>query len=327
MLECAVSKSGSVEIADPAANKTALLSDVAMEPISASPAMSPIQDAALEPPSGGLLVDVLLDGQELVSSYAVQVLPGDTFCGLCTAALRGAAPDTAQGMWCTQQAFMLVGSTDVEIQNPDSAAASTLSSFPGVRRLRFVVGPAGAGTATATRGPVVRLGRRRKHPRAVRIIAGIAKFVLAVEAAALLRGTLFTMARHVRRALPGGRGAADDSGSSMGTETEQVYEDVANYVTGRGGLSKLQRHDPGRVVGALEEMDTHVLEELEVSDVPETRKAVLELLQQLQRQPEAGGDQAAEASGSGLAAPDEADAPRPGFGPVADAARSKGGDQ
>ena len=59
--------------------------------------------------------------------------------------------------------------------------------------------------------------------------------------------------------------------------------------------------------------------QLEVSDVPETRKAVLELLQQLQNDPAAaGGGQAAEAGGSdgGVFAPDE-DAPRPGFGPGA----------
>jgi hypothetical protein len=61
--------------------------------------------------------------------------------------------------------------------------------------------------------------------------------------------------------------------------------------------------------------------QLEVSDVPETRKAVQELLQQLQTQPTAGGNQATEASGSGSGLDaTEGGAGRPGFGPVADAA-------
>ena len=46
------------------------------------------------------------------------------------------------------------------------------------------------------------------------------QFVLAVEAAALLRGTLFTAARQLRRALAGG--GSDYSDSSMGTETGQA---------------------------------------------------------------------------------------------------------
>lgn len=98
--------------------------------------------------------------------------------------------------------------------------------------------------------------------------------MLAVEAAALLRGGALSTLRRLRR---GGADTTTSSGSAsdsegaggasrrrrgLGGETEAALEAVAAYVTGRGELGDLAGFRPELVVGALEAMDTEVLEQV-----------------------------------------------------------------
>jgi hypothetical protein len=86
------------------------------------------------------------------------------------------------------------------------------------------------------------------------------QFVLAVEAAALLRGGV----RGALRRLRGGGGGSDGGGSDggVGSETEAVMDAVADFVSGRAELRALERFDPRVVRAALEAMDTEVMEQV-----------------------------------------------------------------
>ncbi|GFR46438.1 hypothetical protein Agub_g8012, partial [Astrephomene gubernaculifera] len=129
--------------------------------------------------------------------------------------------------------------------------------------------------------------------------------VLVVEAAALLRGGVRQVVRQLRHAAGWGGDSGDSGdggGDGMGSETEAAFDAVAAYVAGRGPLSEVQRHDPRVVLGALEAMDTEVLEQLDVPDVAATRRAVSLLARELRQvqqrgQQQRGGSDGAAAGG------------------------------
>ncbi|KXZ56048.1 hypothetical protein GPECTOR_2g1600 [Gonium pectorale] len=222
-----------------------------------------------------MLVTLVLEGQAhpAVDSLPTEVLGCHTFADVCAAALAR-VPDAPReyGM----QAFLLLGSLEVPLQDPHTPARATLRTFPAATGLRFVLGPASAaGPAGGGRaGGAVRATRlaprreRRWPQRLARIAIGVAKLVLAVEAAALLRGGAWSALRSLRRAAGWGGDSSSEygdnagpGGAGVGSETEAAMDAVADYVSGRGDLSALQRFDPRVIVGALEGMDTEVLEE------------------------------------------------------------------
>ncbi|EFJ50601.1 hypothetical protein VOLCADRAFT_116780 [Volvox carteri f. nagariensis] len=239
------------------------------------------------------LVSVLIQGQThpAIENLPVEVFPCHTFFDLCATALaRVRDAPQEYGM----QAFLVVGSQEIPLQYPHTPAWDTLRSFSSTASVKFHLDPAAAAGGSSAR--VVRLSRlavgqrrqRRWLRRLARVAVGVAKFVLMVEAAALLRGGV----RGALQRLTGRGGSEDGDGDGgVGYETEAVLDAVADYVSGRGDLRSLERFDPLVVRRALEAMDTEVLEQLDVPDVDATREAVSELIRQLRE-----GEQAAEAA-------------------------------
>ncbi|PNH08023.1 hypothetical protein TSOC_005474, partial [Tetrabaena socialis] len=230
---------------------------------------------ASPPPPGYLLVTVRLAGERAVDELPVEVLPCHTFADVCAAALAR-VPDAplVYGI----QAFLVVGDLEVPLQDPHTPARATLRSFPSVCHLRFDVGPSDAQSRTVRASRVAR--RRRQWPRRLaRIAVGFAK--------ACHRPTSSTL--------------GSGEGGGVGSETEEAMEAVAAFVAGRAPIQELQRFDARVVVRALAEIDTEVLEELDVPDVPGTRAAVSRLLQKL-REDQAAAAERARAAAAGASA-------------------------
>ncbi|GIL70346.1 hypothetical protein Vretimale_3458 [Volvox reticuliferus] len=255
--------------------------------------LSPTHKPASLPP-GYRLVTVQIQGhcEPSVQNLPVEVLPCHSFVDLCTAALAR-LPDAPREYLL--RAFIVVGDMEVPLEHPQTSVHDTLRSFSTTASLRFLLDPSVAGSEQAGAGRVVRVSRvtmaprrqRRWLRRLARVAVGVAKFVLAVEAAALLRGGILGSLRR----LTGRGGSGSDDGIALGSGTEAVMDAVADYVGGRGDLRVLERFDPRVVRRALEALDTEVLEQLEVPDAQSTRTAVSELLRQIQ-----GKEQAATAS-------------------------------
>ncbi|KAG2452569.1 hypothetical protein HYH02_002806 [Chlamydomonas schloesseri] len=261
------------------------------------------------PPPGYVLVTLHLEGQErpALLHLPVEVLPNHTFMDVCAAALAR-VPDVPPGH-CLQAAFLESGGARLPLHEPHVLARAVLRAFAPDTCLQLHVGAPAMLVVTGKRLAKVVPRRQRTWPKALaRAAIGVAKFVLAVEAAALLRGGVFSFLRRVRR---GGADSATDSGTGTGSapedggrrgrsrrdlggETEAALEAVAAYVTGRGELMDLAGFRPELVVGALEAMDTEVLEQLEVPDVAETRAAVREMVAQFRRDHEAAAAAAAQ---------------------------------
>ncbi|GLC43737.1 hypothetical protein PLESTB_000903000 [Pleodorina starrii] len=288
--------------------------DSACEPASTS--------ASAAPPPGYRLVTVRLQGQSApaVEDLPVEVLPCHTFADVCALALAR-LPDAPREYGL--QAYLVLGSLEVPLEDPHTPARDALRSFAADSSLRFLVDPAAAGSGAAARivrvSPLATPQRRRRQlwlRRLARVAIGVAKFVLAVEMAALLRGGL----RGALRRLTGRGGSSSGSGDGsggLGSETEAVMDAVANYVSGRGDISALQRFDPRVIRNALEAMDTEVLEQLDVPDVAGTRTAVSEVLRQIQKDEQDAAAAAAAATAPPVAAEGDAEA---GPGPAAAAA-------
>lgn len=150
---------------------------------------------------------------------------------------------------------------DVPVQNPDTAVHDTLRAFPSVRHLVFDITPAPAGRTARVKRSGPSRQPSRWPARLARLAVGVAKVVMAVELAAMIRGSGRGVVRQVRRAL---HGSSEEGGSSeeMGSETEAALEAVGEYVAGRLGLEALQRYPQGVVRAALEAMDTEVMEQV-----------------------------------------------------------------
>ncbi|KAG2446006.1 hypothetical protein HXX76_000609 [Chlamydomonas incerta] len=255
------------------------------------------------PPPGYVLVTLRLEGQEqpALLNLPVEVLPAHSFMDVCAAALAR-VPEVPAGH-CLQGAFLESGGARLPLQDLHAPARAVLRAFgPGAGLVFQVGGPAAAAGGGKRLAKVVPR-RQRTWPRQLaRAAIGVAKFVLAVEAAALLRGGALSALRRLRRG--GAESASSSSGSAsdsprgggarrggrrrgLGGETEAALEAVAAYVTGQGELGDLAAFRPELVVGALQAMDTEVLEQLEVADVAETRAAVREMVAQFRRDHEA----------------------------------------
>ncbi|GIL47417.1 hypothetical protein Vafri_4238 [Volvox africanus] len=260
-------------------------------------------------PPGYRLITVQIQGQNKPAVQdAVEVLPCHSFVDLCTVALAR-LPDAPREYGL--RAFIAVGDLEVPLEHPYTPAHDTLRSFSTTASLRFLLDPSGAGGEQAGAGRVVRISRMTTAPRRqrkwlrqlARVAVGVAKFVLAVEAAALFRGGIVGGLRRLT-----GRDVSDsEDGIALGSGTEAVMDAVADYVSGRGDLRVLERFDPRVVRRALEALDTEVLEQMDVPDVQSTRTAVSELLQQIRGKGQAATTPPATHTQAGSASPSEID--------------------
>ncbi len=163
----------------------------------------------------------------------------------------------------TLQAYLRMEeiNVDVPVQNPDTAVHDTLRAFPSVHHLVFDIAPAPVGRTARVKRAGPNRQPSRWPVRLARLAIGVAKVVMAVELAAMIRGGGRGVVRQVRRALHGSSGEGGSS-EEMGSETEAAVEAVGEYVAGRLGLEALQRYPQGVVRAALEAMDTEVMEQV-----------------------------------------------------------------
>ncbi|KAG2494513.1 hypothetical protein HYH03_007281 [Edaphochlamys debaryana] len=246
-------------------------------------------------PPGYVRVTVCLPGKAgrpAIDDLPIEVLACHSFADVCAAALARLHSDQAPPRGCPMQGYLVVGHVEVPLSDLDAPARAALRGFPADSGLRFDLGvPSGTGRTARARP----LGSKRPpRPWAHRLLAAavnVAKVVVAVEVAAIVR----TLASEASDRLRGRRGAWGGGGggesSGPGSDTEAAMDAVAEYVAGRAEMDVLRGHEPRRVREALEAIDTEVVEQLGVEDVRGTREAVRTLLSALRED-----EQAAEAA-------------------------------